>query len=222
MNELALGVAKIYSRGVPGDVAEFGTMMGNTASSLAIGLALVEKVFKNKLETQMSRQRRLQLFDSFEGLPSVTAEPDLRSPPVMNGTWAPGTCKGISPDALRQKCAKFIADERVVISEGWFSETLPKLPQDSRFALIHIDCDLYSSTMDILDGLLGRGLLEPGALIYFDDWDCNASRPDLGERKAWADAVDKYEVEFSLSHPYAATGQAIIFHGCAALRAPVP
>lgn len=218
-DQLQLAVAKLYYRGVPGNIAEFGTMLGNTADALAIGIVIVEKTFPNHIEIQKSVNRQLHLFDSFQGMPAATAEPDLKTPTVINGQWAPGTCKGISPDQLRKRCSKYLSSDRIHISEGWFKDTIPKLSDDTRFALVHIDCDLYSSTMDVLDGLLSRGLLEPGALIFFDDWDCNASRPDIGERKAWADAVDKYDVKYSYSHPYAATGQVIIFHDCAVTKA---
>lgn len=215
-DELVKAVAMLHDRGIPGDIAEFGTMLGNTAAGLATGLSLVESVYQDEQMIEMSKQRKLMLFDSFEGLPVATAAADLISPPVISGAWAPGTCFGLTPAQLLEKCTKHLSADRIVIKEGWFENTIPTLTKDSSFALIHIDCDLYSSTMDVLDGLLGRGLLETGALIYFDDWDCNAARPDLGERKAWTDAVEKYNVEFSYSHSYAATGQAIIFHSCAA------
>lgn len=217
--ELAEAVAKLFYRGIPGHVAEFGTMLGNTASALAIGIKLVDNVFADKLDVQNSDGRELHLFDSFEGLPVSNAPEDIKSPAVIDGSWAPGTCEGISPEKLRELCTENLENERVVIHKGWFKDTIPQLPDSSRFALIHVDCDLYSSTMDVLDGLLSRGLLQPGAMIFFDDWDCNSSRPDLGERKAWSDAVKKYDVEFSVSHPYSTTGQAIIFHHCEATRA---
>lgn len=217
--ELAEGIAKLFYRGTPGHVAEFGTMLGNTASALAIGIRLVDNVFSDKLRVQRSEGRVLHLFDSFEGLPVSNALEDINSPAVIDGSWAPGTCEGISPEQLRALCTENLETERVMIHEGWFKDTIPQLPDSARFALIHVDCDLYSSTMDVLDGLLSRGLLQPGAMIFFDDWDCNSSRPDLGERKAWSDAVEKYEVDFSISHPYSATGQVIIFHNCKTTRA---
>lgn len=51
-----------------------------------------------------------------------------------------------------------------------------------------------------------------GALLYFDDWDCNASRQDLGERKAWLEAVEKYKIKYSATHSYGAFGHAVIVH----------
>lgn len=218
MDELSLAVAKQHVRGVPGHIAEFGTMLGNTAMALAAGITLAEQSAASKVKSGNPTARNLHLFDSFEGLPASMTEVDIRSPSVMDGTWAAGTCKGLSPEELRAILKTRLPDERILIFEGWFEDTVPMVASETRYAVVHIDCDLYTSTMDVLDGLLGRNLLQPGALIYFDDWDCNAARPDLGERQAWADAVKKYNVEFSTSHSYAATGHAVIFHQCDSTR----
>jgi hypothetical protein len=213
LNEVGKGVIKSYLRGITGDIVEFGTMTGRSSEALAAAIAASESVYEKKMPRLGVESRNLYLFDSFEGLPAATEEADIRSPIVASGVWGPGTCFGITPEQLRAVCGKHLADERIHIFEGWFKNTISLLDSEIQFALVHVDCDLYSSTRDVLDGLFSRGQIADGAMVYFDDWDCNASRPDLGERQAWSEAVKKYSIEFSASHAYAAVGQAMIVHG---------
>lgn len=53
--------------------------------------------------------------------------------------------------------------------------------------MVYIDCDLYKSTVPVLDFV--RGFLQVGTVIVFDDWNCYHARPDHGERRAWAEFV---------------------------------
>jgi O-methyltransferase len=212
LNEVAKGVVKSYLRGIKGDVAEFGTMTGRSATTLAASISGSENVYARKLPSLGITPRNLHLFDSFEGLPETTEEADLKSPMVASGAWSPGTCLGITPEQLMNSCTQHLSSDRIHIYEGWFKDTIPVLADSTKLGFVHIDCDLYSSTRDVLDGLLSRRLISEGALLYFDDWDCNASRRDLGERQAWDEAVETYGIEYSNSNSYGAVGHAIIVH----------
>jgi hypothetical protein len=88
-------------------------------------------------------------FDSFDGLPH-----DWHAD-APAGSFATGRI----PE---------IADPRVEIVPGWFSETLPgrELPPHDEL-VVNVDCDLYSSTREVLDWLEAH--LRPGTLVYFDD-----------------------------------------------------
>ncbi len=89
-------------------------------------------------------------FDSFEGLPE---------------DWTPyqkkGTFKRDSLPHVRQN---------VELIVGWFNETLPGFADThpGPASLIHVDCDLYSSTKTILDVLNKR--IVPGTIILFDEY----------------------------------------------------
>ena len=197
---LVLAVQYLAFSSVEGEVAEFGCMTGRTAVALAAGL-------------QWQRhQKDIHLFDSFEGLPKATAEADQNNFHVSSGIWGPGTCRGISPAQLRKKCARFLADERIHIYKGWFSETLPSLPAEVKFALVHIDCDLYQSAIDVLDYLFRTRRLSEGAIILFDDWDCNRASNDHGERRAWREVQQKFQVSFSDGGSYGCAGHKLIIH----------
>jgi hypothetical protein len=89
-------------------------------------------------------------FDSFEGLPE-----DWR-PGLGMGHFATGQ----PPD---------IDDPRVRFVVGWFDQTLPCFvaPEHDQL-IINIDSDLYSSSITVLNW--ATPLLQPGTLIYFDEY----------------------------------------------------
>lgn len=58
-------------------------------------------------------------------------------------------------------------DDNVVFLKGWFKDTLPGAPIDS-LAIMRLDGDMYSSTMDALNSLYPR--LSPGGFCIIDDY----------------------------------------------------
>ncbi len=88
-------------------------------------------------------------FDSFEGLPEA---------------WGP------YPAGLRA-CPSPDCDARLVT--GLFADTLPAFDFGGvdPIGLVHVDCDLYSSTKTVLKHVGPH--LRPGCYIVFDEW-CDA------------------------------------------------
>ncbi|MGJ4915150.1 TylF/MycF/NovP-related O-methyltransferase [Bradyrhizobium sp. HKCCYLRH2060] len=203
---LTLSTMYINSADVKGDIAEFGTMGGFTARTLANAMVFDPRYQPNQ------PLRKLRLFDSFEGLPEITAQVDLESQHVKSGTWSKGGCRILSAADLRTMVEAIIPPSRVEIYEGWFADTVKLLPDDTRFALIHFDGDLYSSTMDALVPCFERGLISKGAVLCFDDWNCNEADPEAGERKAWADLVSRFDIVASHSGDYSIQGTKFIVH----------
>ncbi len=203
--QLYISVWSVIGGDVRGDVAEFGTMSGVTAQVLAMAL--------QQMSVPNRPVKRLHLFDSFEGLPEATAEPDTGSPHVQSSDWRPGGCTGISAAQLAEGVGKFLPAERFSIHEGWFSDTVPGLPADTRLGLLHIDCDMYSSTMDVLEPCFAKGWVTRGAHLLFDDWNCNRADPRFGERKAWAELVERHGISYSSGGDYGAFAHKIIVHG---------
>jgi hypothetical protein len=187
---LLFAVQYIVEGTVQGDIVEFGCMTGRTANVMAAAMA------------SWKADKKIHLFDSFEGLPPATHEVDRSSDHVKDGTWAPGTCKGLSPAALKKKCMNYLPAEKILIYEGWFSANMSKIPSGTKFALVHVDCDLYQSTMDCLDYLFKEKMISPGAILLFDDWYCSHSSNAHGERKAWSELVSKYAIEAENCGPY--------------------
>jgi Macrocin-O-methyltransferase (TylF) len=60
----------------------------------------------------------------------------------------------------------------VALIKGWFAETAPrwkeKNPGSDVPLLVHIDCDTYAATVDVLE--FCSGYIEHGLVIHFDDY----------------------------------------------------
>jgi len=164
------------ARFLDGDFAECGVFNGGTALLLAKGMA--------------GTNRRLFLFDSFEGLP----EPDQARDPGFEA----GDFKSASEAAVRKLLGEH--RETVEIHPGWIPETFGGL-EDRRFAFVHVDVDLYRSTIDCCEFFYPR--LAAGGIMVFDDYGFPATR---GMRVAVEEFfADRPEVPLALS-----TGQAIV------------
>jgi O-methyltransferase len=200
---LALGVTYAYNSCIDGDVVEFGTASGTTAFVLARAMVAAE----------MSRpKKQLHLFDSFAGLPEATSPVDRQSFEVRSGMWKPGGCKVLSKSALLKLCSGAIESSRIVIHAGWFADTVSQLDPKQRFCFVHFDGDMYQSTIDAIGGLLKRGALSNGAIICFDDWNCGQANPDFGERRAWRELVEEFDINFSDWRSYSTMGRGFFIH----------
>jgi Predicted O-methyltransferase len=117
-----------------------------------------------------ARGREVHGFDSFEGLPE-----DWTGHLETRGSFSR---KGRLPKVL----------PNVRLHQGWFKETLGKFKssQNGPVAFLHIDCDLYSSTRDVLHGLADR--LTAGAVIVFDEY-FNYPGWQQHEFRAWQEFV---------------------------------
>lgn len=80
---------------------------------------------------------------------------------------------------------------------GWFNETLPgfkkKIQLTRPVALLHVDCDLYSSTVTILNNL--KDNIVPGTVIVFDEY-INYPGWQLDEFKAWQEHCQAFGVKY--------------------------
>lgn len=118
----------------------------NTWAEFGVGCGRSAKHFANLL----SSNGNLYLFDSWKGIPDE---------------WALG------PDMISQKGSwRFprmrTEDNRLIITDGWFKDTLPfNFPE--QLGLINIDCDVYSSTIDVLFGI--DDYIKSGTVIIFDE-----------------------------------------------------
>jgi hypothetical protein len=96
--------------------------------------------------------RTVHGFDSFEGLP---------------GDWN-GTKETKGAFSRRGRLPKVPANARLHV--GWFDRTLPDFLNQDRLtcALVHVDCDIYDSTVSVFTGLKDR--IGPGTVIVFDEY----------------------------------------------------
>lgn len=79
---------------------------------------------------------------------------------------------------------------------GLFAETLPPFlaAHDEPVALLHVDADLYSSTVTILEHVAPR--LVPGSVVVFDEY-FNYPGWQGGEHAAWTELVARTSLRFS-------------------------
>jgi predicted O-methyltransferase YrrM len=97
--------------------------------------------------------RHFHGFDSFEGLPENWAGTFEHK-----GKFGRG---GELPDV----------PGNVALHKGWFEQTLPAFlaaHPDDAVAFLHVDCDIYSSTVTVLRTLAPR--LKPGTVLVFDEY----------------------------------------------------
>ena len=97
--------------------------------------------------------------------------------------------------------------DNVEFVKGYFDATLPGFLQahDGAVAFLHVDCDLYSSTVTIFDQLGDR--LQPGAIILFDEY-YNFHRWQQHEFKAFQEFVESSGMRYEYI-AFSVTGQQV-------------
>lgn len=117
-------------------------------------------------------------FDSFEGLPSDWTRANVKKELFDTG--------GRMPEI-----------SGVIIFKGWFSETIPQYKKIAKpISLLHIDCDLYSSTKDVLSGL--NDFIVRNTIIVFDEWYYNHDPTfDDEEQRAFWEWVKAYNRQYT-------------------------
>jgi hypothetical protein len=129
-------------------------------------------------------------FDSFEGLPEV---------------WGGGE-KGQGAFSLGGKLPAVASN--VQLHKGWFDQTLPPFlaGNNQEVAFLHLDADLYSSTITVLQ--LTNERLVPGSLLLFDEYFGQIGWR-VGEHKALQEWLQNFGREVQCL-AYAANG-AVLF-----------
>lgn len=161
--------------GITGAYAEFGC---NGANTFVLAYRESKKHFY---------ETTYWAFDSFQGLPKTTCNEDAHP------KWIEGEMS-TSVERFHEICAKnMIPREAYKIVEGFYNESLSKIsienePKD--ISLAYIDCDLYSSTIDVLNFLIPR--FKSGMIVAFDDYFCYSELETSGERKA---LLEKFRIE---------------------------
>ena len=163
--------------GITGDYAEFGCHTGGSFQAAYHAIA------------KISPERHMWAFDSWQALPDddpLDAHPGWRAPGVPDAGGVDNF------HAANERHGVDRAQYTTV--EGFYKDTLPALgaagvPTD--IALAYVDCDIYSSTVAVLDFLAPR--LKQGMIVAFDDYFCWTETGPSGERHALA--------EFLAEHP---------------------
>jgi O-methyltransferase len=151
--------ARVERNKVDGALVECGVARGGCAAMM--GLA----------SKHFGADRKLWLFDSYEGLPEPTND-DFKDGAVgrivgpLAAGMLVGTIEQVS-DLMFNTCG--FSKDRVSLVKGWFQDTLP-VTKDTigEIALLRLDGDWYESTKCCLDNLYDQ--VTPGGCVIIDDY----------------------------------------------------
>jgi hypothetical protein len=165
---------------------EFGVFMGHSI------LNYYASYLENNIEPNFFG------FDSFEGLPEEKLDPHS---PWYTGQFDVGG--NINPELLNKNGLQII--------KGWFTDTLNddtlKKFNNKKAGLVHIDCDIYTSTLEVLEFLVKNKLLVDGTIIVYDDWGAwkqsgleEKDEYNIAEGRAHREICEKYNLKFERVH----------------------
>jgi O-methyltransferase len=176
LNNLHSCIAQVLRDEVPGDFIETGVWRGGACIFM-----------RAALEAYRDSTRQVWVADSFEGLP----KPDGRYQQDKGDRhWKKSDILGVSLDQVKANFARYgLLDDRVRFLKGWFKDTLSTAPIE-KLAILRIDGDMYSSTMDSLLNLYPK--LSAGGYVIIDDY---------GEIEACRKAVDDFRANKKIETP---------------------
>jgi hypothetical protein len=176
--ETALDRAMAYvkSSGIEGDYLEFGVFRGERFAAASY------------LSRKRGLSMRLYAFDSFTGLPPNHEKDSSGYKMYEAGAYA------CSEKEFLKNVRRTGADmDQVIVVQGFFEQSLkpenPRLGVLRKAAVVWVDCDLYSSTVCVLNFL--TNYLQHGSLIIFDDYFCYRADPKVGEQRAFREWLDR-------------------------------
>ena len=176
MFALFSAVRHVVSAKIPGDIVECGVWRGGSSMLAAETLARTAE-----------RDRRVCLFDTFEGMPEPTTE-DVD----MLGRTAQVALHVTGKSDFREMCYASLEDVtanmyrtnyphgQITFTKGKVEDTIPQGAPE-RIAILRLDTDWYASTYHELVHLYPR--LSPGGVLIIDDY---------GYWKGAREAVQKY------------------------------
>ena len=147
-------------------------------------------------------------FDSFQGLPKVEGIDKTQEDVFYEGQYS------CSKEAVTKNLdSQGIDWEKAFLIDGFFEDSLNEKTKEeyslARTGIALIDCDLYSSTVSVLNFL--RDMLMDSTLIIFDDWNCFDGDDEKGQRKAFKEFLAENSNLYAESlFSYGAYGQVFL------------
>ncbi len=139
---LAFNIKQVMAEDVPGDFAELGVFRGNSAAVLA--------------HYARRQGRRVVLFDTFEGF-------DAKDLVGIDGNKGQGFV-----ETSLGTVQSVVGDPSAIYVRGWFPGSVTPEVEDRRYAIAHLDCDLYEPMIAGLRFFYPR--LSPGGLLIIHDY----------------------------------------------------
>ena len=155
-----------HSNKIPSVFFEFGCHSGRTFSAAV-----------NAANYVGLDEAKFFAFDSFKGLPATSE--------IEDGIFQEGEfcTSALEFKKIIKKKTGLILDSKNII-EGFYADSLSISLQKSlpRVGIVHIDVDLYSSSVEVLEFI--KPLIVTGSILMFDDWYCFPAGKAKGERLA--------------------------------------
>ncbi len=163
-----MAVETIISEKIPGDLIETGVWRGGTCIYM-----------RGILNAYGEIKRKILVADSFAGLP----KPDAGKYPADAGDKHFEYANlAISRQTVEDNFRKYdLLDDQVEFIEGFFEDTLHHLKTES-FAVIRLDGDMYSSTIQALDVLYPK--LSMGGFCIIDDYGLTGCKKAVDDYRA--------------------------------------
>jgi len=180
MRNIRILAEQILEDGIAGDFLEAGVWRGGACIYM-----------RGILDAHADAGRTVFVADSFAGLP----QPDQDRYPADAGD-PHHTFKelAVSLEDVKNNFAHYgLLDEQVVFLKGWFKDTLPSAPIE-KLALLRLDGDMYSSTMETLDALYGK--VSSNGFVIIDDYilpACRSAVEDFRSRMRITDPVQEID-----------------------------
>jgi O-methyltransferase len=150
LNSLIKLMGEVTQNNIQGDFLEAGAMRG--------GACMVMRAFckENLID------KNVYVADSFKGFPPTK----FINESYVNNLTYPFVV--VSKEQVMKNFAKYdLLDDKVFFIEGFFSESLPKA-DISKLSILRIDCDMYQSTLDVLENLYSK--VSDGGYVIIDDY----------------------------------------------------
>jgi len=172
---------------IEGDLVECGVWRG----AITIYMRALLKAYGDE-------NRNVWVSDSFSGVPNTEQQkkhPSVQNIPdeiqrmdekqwggrvmerAIDGGMVEKNFLTVEGQLVQDNFRRFdLFDDKVKFLPGWFSESLPQADKNglSKIAILRVDGDLYSSTMDVLVNLYQS--VVPGGFLIFDDYNIGQSR----------------------------------------------
>ncbi len=175
MDNLRFCIESVLHDAIPGDLIECGVWKGGACIFM-----------RGILKAHGVTDRTVWVADSFRGLPDPAPQTD--DDLDLSGDRFPQLAIPLA--SVQKNFERFgLLDDQVRFLPGWFSETLPSAPLE-RIAVLRLDGDLYSSTMDILTNVYDK--VSPGGFLIVDDY---------GVLPQCARAVDEFRAVRGITTP---------------------
>jgi O-methyltransferase len=163
-----------------GCIVECGVWRGGTAAGIL---------------SVLGTNRKIYLFDSFEGLPPAREIDGPAALQYQKNTDSPLYLDNCSaPQTYAEKAMALAGASDYEIKKGWFTDTLPRFVPCRPIAVLHLDADWYESIFTCLECLFDWVM--PEGVIIIDDyyvWDgCSRATHDYLSKRSATERIREF------------------------------